>query len=148
MAWFERPEMLSTLVYGTGAGEVFVQSLGNGIVGSLMLGCHILSIATSRTSDEFAVSLGDALTLEHDADRGSIFVIQYRRPVGKTEGQLRKIVKLDGHASPVLHMALSPQGDTLATAAGQGDDTLRMWAAFPAMLPARRISNAFDDELR
>ena len=148
LTWFDRPDMLSTLIYASGTGEVCVHSLGNGVIGTISLGCQVLAIASSRTSDEFAVSLGNPLCVDNYGDAGSIFVVHFRRGKGQTSGQLRKMVRLDGHSSAVLHMALSPQGDTLATAAGVGDDTLRMWAAFPPMAPARHISNAFDDELR
>jgi WD40 repeat protein len=147
VAWLERPEMLSTLVYGTAGGYVVVQSLGSGVVGSIDMGCKVLTIVTSRTSDEFAVSLGAALSVDHYHDSGCVFVVQLRRN-NAGFAQLRRVVKLEGHSAPVLHMALSPQGDQLATAAGQPDDTLRMWAAFPPAVPVHRVTNAFDDELR
>jgi len=41
---------------------------------------------------------------------------------------LARVAELTGHTSRVLHMALSPDGQTVATAAG--DETLRFWKIF------------------
>eukprot|EP00189_Rhodosorus_marinus_P002787 CAMPEP_0113968802 /NCGR_PEP_ID=MMETSP0011_2-20120614/9784_1 /TAXON_ID=101924 /ORGANISM="Rhodosorus marinus" /LENGTH=485 /DNA_ID=CAMNT_0000982029 /DNA_START=343 /DNA_END=1800 /DNA_ORIENTATION=+ /assembly_acc=CAM_ASM_000156 len=43
---------------------------------------------------------------------------------------LARVVELPGHTSRVLHMALSPDGQTVASAAA--DETLRFWNVFPA----------------
>jgi len=50
-----------------------------------------------------------------------------------------KVATLLGHTARVLHVAVSRDGRTLATAAG--DSTLRFWNAFPPIKsPARRLS--------
>lgn len=41
---------------------------------------------------------------------------------------MAKVAELTGHTSRVLHMALSPDGETVASAAG--DETLRFWRIF------------------
>lgn len=41
---------------------------------------------------------------------------------------MRKIADLRGHTSRVLHLALSPDGTTVASAAA--DETLRFWKVF------------------
>lgn len=41
---------------------------------------------------------------------------------------MAKVAELTGHTSRVLHMALSPDGETIASAAG--DETLRFWKIF------------------
>eukprot|EP00122_Pirum_gemmata_P007567 Pgem_evm1s6947 len=41
---------------------------------------------------------------------------------------MTKITELTGHTSRVLHMALSPDGQTVVSAAG--DETLRFWRCF------------------
>lgn len=41
---------------------------------------------------------------------------------------MRKIAELRGHTSRVLHLALSPDGTTVASAAA--DETLRFWKVF------------------
>ena len=41
---------------------------------------------------------------------------------------MKKIADLRGHTSRVLHLALSPDGTTVASAAA--DETLRFWKVF------------------
>jgi cell division cycle protein 20 (cofactor of APC complex) len=48
--------------------------------------------------------------------------------------QMKKITDLRGHSSRVLHLALSPDGTTVASAAA--DETLRFWKVFQAQTPA------------
>lgn len=40
-----------------------------------------------------------------------------------------RVSVLDGHVSRVLHLALSPNGEDIATAAA--DETLKFWKVFP-----------------
>lgn len=39
------------------------------------------------------------------------------------------VASLTGHSSRVLYLAMSPDGETIVT--GAGDETLRFWNAFP-----------------
>lgn len=39
------------------------------------------------------------------------------------------VASLTGHTSRVLYLAMSPDGETIVT--GAGDETLRFWSAFP-----------------
>jgi WD40 repeat protein len=41
---------------------------------------------------------------------------------------LKQITKLTGHSSRVLHLAVSPDGETIVTAGG--DETIRFWDVF------------------
>lgn len=41
-----------------------------------------------------------------------------------------KITSLSGHSLRVLYLAMSPDGRTIVT--GAGDETLRFWNVFPA----------------
>jgi cell division cycle protein 20 (cofactor of APC complex) len=43
---------------------------------------------------------------------------------------MKKVADLRGHTSRVLHLALSPDGTTVASAAA--DETLRFWKVFQA----------------
>lgn len=43
---------------------------------------------------------------------------------------MKKIADLRGHTSRVLHLALNPDGTTVASAAA--DETLRFWKVFQA----------------
>ena len=42
---------------------------------------------------------------------------------------MRKVATLTGHTYRVLYLALSPDGSTAVT--GAGDETLRFWQIFP-----------------
>jgi len=42
---------------------------------------------------------------------------------------LEKVATLTGHTSRVLFLAMSPDGETVVT--GAGDETLRFWNIFP-----------------
>ena len=41
-----------------------------------------------------------------------------------------KLATLSGHTYRVLYLAMSPDGETIVT--GAGDETLRFWNAFPS----------------
>lgn len=43
---------------------------------------------------------------------------------------MKKIATLTGHSLRVLYLAMSPDGETIVT--GAGDETLRFWKVFPA----------------
>ena len=49
---------------------------------------------------------------------------------------MRKIAELKGHTSRVLHLALSPDGTTVASAAA--DETLRFWKVFEPVVKSKR----------
>ena len=42
---------------------------------------------------------------------------------------MKKIITLTGHTFRVLYLAMSPDGTTIVT--GAGDETLRFWNVFP-----------------
>ena len=42
---------------------------------------------------------------------------------------LKKVTTLTGHTYRVLYLAMSPDGQTIVT--GAGDETLRFWSVFP-----------------
>lgn len=59
---------------------------------------------------------------------------------------MKKIADLRGHSSRVLHLALSPDGTTVASAAA--DETLRFWKVFQptstnGILSMPKSSNVF-----
>lgn len=43
-------------------------------------------------------------------------------------GSMRRVVSLKGHTYRVLYLAMSPDGSTVVT--GAGDETLRFWHLF------------------
>lgn len=42
---------------------------------------------------------------------------------------MKKVATLTGHNMRVLYLAMSPDGETIVT--GAGDETLRFWKVFP-----------------
>ena len=42
---------------------------------------------------------------------------------------MKKMATLTGHSLRVLYLAMSPDGETIVT--GAGDETLRFWKTFP-----------------
>lgn len=50
---------------------------------------------------------------------------------------MEKVATLSGHTYRVLYMAMSPNGQTIVT--GAGDETLRFWNVFP---PAKTAGSA------
>lgn len=55
-----------------------------------------------------------------------------------------KLANLKGHTCRVLHMALSPDGSTVVSAAG--DQTLRFWKVFPELGSGNLESDSEKDE--
>lgn len=47
-----------------------------------------------------------------------------------------KIATLTGHTYRVLYLAMSPDGSTIVT--GAGDETLRFWNIFPSRLDSSK----------
>lgn len=48
------------------------------------------------------------------------------------------VASLTGHTNRVLYLAMSPDGETIVT--GAGDETLRFWNAFPKTSGGRGTS--------
>jgi cell division cycle 20-like protein 1 (cofactor of APC complex) len=44
--------------------------------------------------------------------------------------EMQKVATLTGHTYRVLYLAMSPDGSTIVT--GAGDETLRFWSIFPS----------------
>jgi cell division cycle 20-like protein 1 (cofactor of APC complex) len=42
---------------------------------------------------------------------------------------MKKVATLTGHSLRVLYLAMSPDGESIVT--GAGDETLRFWKVFP-----------------
>ncbi|KAG2300337.1 hypothetical protein Bca4012_011935 [Brassica carinata] len=46
---------------------------------------------------------------------------------------MSKLATLTGHTFRVMYLAVSPDGQTIVT--GAGDETLRFWNVFPSQFP-------------
>ncbi|XP_061358155.1 B-type cell cycle switch protein ccs52B-like [Gastrolobium bilobum] len=54
---------------------------------------------------------------------------------------LAKVATLTGHSMRVLYLAMSPDGQTIVT--GAGDETLRFWNVFPSMKSFTEVSGEY-----
>jgi cell division cycle 20-like protein 1, cofactor of APC complex len=52
------------------------------------------------------------------------------------------VASLSGHTNRVLYLAMSPDGETIVT--GAGDETLRFWNAFPRKEKRRGAGSKLD----
>ena len=85
---------------------------------SLKTSAQICSLIWSKNSKEIVSS--------HGYEKNELFVWKYMPH--KTEMPIVKTSELSGHESRVLHLALSPNGTTVASTAP--DETLRFWKVF------------------
>ena len=69
--------------------------------------------------------------------RGSLQVIVWTYPT------MQQLATLTGHTSRVLYLAMSPDGQTVVT--GAGDETLRFWNVFAKARMSRDSPSVFND---
>jgi len=55
---------------------------------------------------------------------------------------MKKLAVLTGHTYRVLYLAMSPDGQTLVT--GAGDETLRFWKVFPKKKEAQKTQSVIE----
>ncbi len=82
-------------------------------INELQIGSQICGIQFSNHYNEFVCA--------HGFSDNAISIWNYP--------QLQKIGQLQGHDARVLYMTMSPDGQTIAT--GAGDETLKFWKVFP-----------------
>ncbi|ORZ28753.1 WD40-repeat-containing domain protein [Lobosporangium transversale] len=92
-------------------------------LGATDTGSQVCNLAWSKTSNE--------LVSTHGYSQNQVVVWKYPA--------MHQIVALSGHSMRVLYLALSPDGQTVVT--GAGDETLRFWNVFQKSKSERR-----DDE--
>lgn len=56
---------------------------------------------------------------------------------------MRKIATLTGHNLRVLYLAMSPDGESIVT--GAGDETLRFWKVFPKQKKIEKTRSLIQD---
>ncbi|CAI0412025.1 unnamed protein product, partial [Linum tenue] len=78
-------------------------------------GSQVCNLAWSKNVNE--------LVSTHGYSQNQIMVWKYP--------SLSKVATLTGHSLRVLYLAMSPDGQTIVT--GAGDETLRFWNVFPSM---------------
>jgi len=87
---------------------------------SIFTGSQVCNLIFSRNSNEFVST--------HGFSNNQIIIWKYP--------ELEKIGVLEGHSSRVLYLALSPDGETIVT--GAGDETLRFWHVFPPLTESKK----------
>jgi len=110
------PHQHGLLVSGGGTADRcirFWNTLNGTSIGCVDTGSQVCNIAWSRNCNELVSTHGYSLN--------QIIVWQYP--------SMSKVVTLTGHTYRVLYLAVSPDGSTIVT--GAGDETLRFWQIFP-----------------
>lgn len=82
-------------------------------INSVNTGSQVCNLMFSRTTDEIVSTHGYSLNQ----------IIVWKYP------SMEKISTLTGHTFRVLYLAMSPDGASIVT--GAGDETLRFWNVFP-----------------
>ncbi|KAH7099859.1 WD40 repeat-like protein [Auriculariales sp. MPI-PUGE-AT-0066] len=120
LAW--NPHMMHCLATGGGTQDKFIRfwNTATGDTASerhLDTGSQVCALLWSKTTHEVVSSHGFSAT----AAQNQILIFKYP--------QLSMVASLTGHTSRVLYLAMSPDGETIVS--GAGDETLRFWTAFP-----------------
>eukprot|EP00934_Nitzschia_sp_Nitz4_P000142 Nitzschia sp. Nitz4//scaffold221_size33835//27433//28851//NITZ4_007855-RA/size33835-processed-gene-0.17-mRNA-1//1//CDS//3329542569//142//frame0 len=91
----------------------FWNTLSGSCLNSIDTGSQVCNLAWSQNCNEIVSTHGYSLNQ----------IVVWRYP------SLSKVVTLTGHTYRVLYLAVSPDGSTIVT--GAGDETLRFWQVFP-----------------
>ncbi|KAL2333257.1 hypothetical protein Fmac_014470 [Flemingia macrophylla] len=116
IAW--SPHQSGLLVSGGGTADRCIRfwNTTNGHqLNSVDTGSQVCNLAWSKNVNE--------LVSTHGYSQNQIMVWKYP--------SLSKVATLTGHSMRVLYLAMSPDGQTIVT--GAGDETLRFWNVFPSM---------------
>ncbi|KAF2747601.1 anaphase promoting complex protein [Sporormia fimetaria CBS 119925] len=96
---------------GVGATSMSPTAPAN-LLNSLDTGSQVCNLAWSKNSNEIVST--------HGYSQNQIIIWKYP--------SMQQVVSLTGHTFRVLYLAMSPDGQTIVT--GAGDETLRFWNAF------------------
>jgi len=122
LAW--SPHQHGLLASGGGTADRtirFWNTLTNQQIDSVDTGSQVCNLVFSKTHNE--------LVSTHGYSQNQIVLWKYPT--------MDKVATLTGHSYRVLYLAMSPDGETIVT--GAGDETLRFWNAFP---PAKKNETA------
>jgi len=114
IAW--SPHQHGLLASGGGTADRcirFWNTLSGTCLNTVDTGSQVCNLAWSQNCNEIVSTHGYSLNQ----------IVVWRYP------SLSKVVTLTGHTFRVLYLALSPDGSTIVT--GAGDETLRFWQVFP-----------------
>jgi len=111
------PHQHGLLVSGGGTADrtiKFRNTLAGTTIKSMDAGSQVCNLMFSKTENE--------LVSTHGYSQNEINIWRYPK--------MEKIATLTGHTYRVLYLAMSPDGSTIVT--GAGDETLRFWNIFPS----------------
>ncbi|RHY33043.1 hypothetical protein DYB32_001922 [Aphanomyces invadans] len=124
IAW--SPHQLGLLASGGGTADRCIRFWntlqGHGLQ-AIDTGSQVCNLLWSKNSNEIVSTHGYSLNQ----------VIVWKYP------SMTKVATLTGHTYRVLHLAMSPNGQTIVT--GAGDETLRFWNAFAPSTSASTLSS-------
>ncbi|KAG7339369.1 myosin heavy-chain kinase [Nitzschia inconspicua] len=123
IAW--SPHQHGLLASGGGTADRcirFWNTLSGAALSSVDTGSQVCNLAWSQNCNEIVSTHGYSLNQ----------IVVWRYP------SLNKVVTLTGHTYRVLYLAVSPDGSTIVT--GAGDETLRFWQVFPG--PRSDVKNS------
>ncbi|EJD40347.1 putative subunit of the anaphase promoting complex [Auricularia subglabra TFB-10046 SS5] len=118
LAW--SPHMPNILATGGGTQDKYLRfwNMQRGrIQEQYDTGSQVCALLWSKSTNELVSSHGFSAT----AAQNQILVFRYPK--------LSMVASLQGHTSRVLYLAMSPDGATIVS--GAGDETLRFWTVFP-----------------
>ncbi|KAF5317297.1 hypothetical protein D9611_003569 [Ephemerocybe angulata] len=118
LAW--DPHVSGVLATGGGTQDKHIRfwNVVNGsMTGSLDTGSQVCNLIWSTTSHELVSTHGFSSTTAQNQ------ICLWKYP------SMNMVASLTGHTNRVLYLAMSPDGETIVT--GAGDETLRFWNAFP-----------------
>ncbi|KAF9222445.1 WD40 repeat-like protein [Gyrodon lividus] len=118
LAW--DPHVSGVLATGGGTQDKHIRfwNTSNGtMLNELDTGSQVCNLIWSHTSHELVSTHGFSSTTPQNQ------ICIWRYP------SLSQVASLTGHTHRVLYLAMSPDGETIVT--GAGDETLRFWNAFP-----------------
>lgn len=128
IAW--SPHQHGLLASGGGTADRcirFWNTLNNSPVNKIDTGSQVCNLIWSKNVNEIVSTHGYSLNQ----------VIVWRYP------SMSKVATLTGHTFRVLYLAMSPDGQTIVT--GAGDETLRFWNVFPG--PRNRVGSRIGTSL-
>lgn len=102
------------------------------IINSIYTGTQICNLVFSKSTNEFIST--------HGYSQNQINIWDVSSPKLTCNTGI-----LTGHSSRVLYLTISPDGETIATAAGQGDETIRFWNIFPRQSTKKDVFDFNDD---
>ena len=113
IAWSPHQHTLLASGGGTADRTIKFWNTGTGaLVKEVDTGSQVCNLSWSKNSDEIIST--------HGYSQNQIVIWKYPR--------MEQVVSLTGHTYRVLYLAMSPDGQTVVT--GAGDETLRFWKIF------------------